>query len=61
MKRVSPRWYEWSRYSPALRLDELRWTPAEGMRLLGTRFGKRYRFRLPEERDIAYWEGVPTD
>ena len=22
MKRVSPRWYEWSRYSPALRLDE---------------------------------------
>ena len=32
-----------------------------GVRAEFARFGKRYRFRLPEERDIQYWEGVPTD
>ena len=32
-----------------------------GVRAEFARFGKRHRFRLPEERDIQYWEGVPTD
>jgi uncharacterized cupin superfamily protein len=32
-----------------------------GVRAEFTRFGKGYRFRLPDERHIPYWEGVPAD
>ncbi len=32
-----------------------------GVRAEFTRYGKAFRFRLPEERDIPYWEGVPAD
>jgi uncharacterized cupin superfamily protein len=45
--------------------------PAESLEMLDyldsnlraeyTSYGKRYRFHLPEERDIPYWHGVRTD
>jgi uncharacterized cupin superfamily protein len=32
-----------------------------GVRAEFAPYGKRYRFRLPDERDIPYWAGVATD
>lgn len=46
--------------APAETLDMLDYLEA-GVRAEYTRYGKHYRFRLPEERDIPYWENVPTD
>jgi hypothetical protein len=46
--------------APAETLEMVDYTET-GIRAESTPFGKRHRFRLPEERHVPYWQDVRTD
>ena len=46
--------------APAETVDTLDY-PDTDVRVELTRYGKLHAFRLPQERHLPYWHGVPTD